>query len=101
MAVSVLQSARHISCVLGLANGLPRPCSGNRPQVRQGRCGNGQLLIYPAGFADPTKPALTPYTADEASSHKFATLCVLECRGCEFVEFDPKVRSVSVCPIVN
>merc|ERR1712130_950991 len=32
----------------------------------------------------------SPLTADQSDSHQWATLGVVECRGCEFVEFDAK-----------
>lgn len=31
-----------------------------------------------------------PYTAEQADAHQWATLCKVECRGCEMVEFDPQ-----------
>ncbi|KDE04429.1 hypothetical protein MVLG_05144 [Microbotryum lychnidis-dioicae p1A1 Lamole] len=30
------------------------------------------------------------YTFDQSESQKFATIAILECRGCEIVKFDPK-----------
>ena len=37
-----------------------------------------------------------PLSAEQSDSHSWATLAVLECRGCEFVEFDPyQVRAYS------
>ena len=33
------------------------------------------------------------YTLEDSEAQQFATLAVLECRGCELIAFDPKVRS--------
>lgn len=32
------------------------------------------------------------YTLEDSEEQRFATIAVLECRGCELTEFDPKVR---------
>ena len=34
------------------------------------------------------------YTLEYSDSQKYATLAVVECRGCEVIEFDPKVRGL-------
>ncbi|KAM0749725.1 DUF866-domain-containing protein [Meredithblackwellia eburnea MCA 4105] len=41
-------------------------------------------------FDDSFKRDKAVYTQEDSESQKFATLAVLECRGCEIVQFDPK-----------
>ncbi|GAA6057161.1 hypothetical protein NBRC10513_000747 [Rhodotorula toruloides] len=41
-------------------------------------------------FDDSFKRSSASYTAEDSEEQRFATLAVLECRGCELTEFDPK-----------
>lgn len=34
------------------------------------------------------------YTLEQSEGQEYGALAVLECRGCEILEFDPKVRSL-------
>lgn len=44
-----------------------------------------------SGFDDSFKRGSAAYTLEDSEEQRFATLAVLECRGCELTEFDTKV----------
>lgn len=41
-----------------------------------------------ASFTDETPKAMPVYTKAASQQHKWERLCTVECRGCEFVEYD-------------
>ncbi|GAA5997112.1 uncharacterized protein JCM10292_006216 [Rhodotorula paludigena] len=41
-------------------------------------------------FDDSFKRASAAYTLDDSDNQRWGTLAVVECRGCEVVDFDPK-----------
>ncbi|KAG0663077.1 hypothetical protein C6P46_002920 [Rhodotorula mucilaginosa] len=41
-------------------------------------------------FDDSFKRGSAAYTLEDSEEQRFATIAVLECRGCELTEFDPK-----------
>lgn len=49
------------------------------------------LTLPDAAFDDSFKRSSAAYTLEDSEEQRFATLAVLECRGCELTEFDPKV----------
>lgn len=49
------------------------------------------LVYRPTGFDDSFKRGSAAYTLEDSEEQRFATLAVLECRGCELTEFDTKV----------
>jgi hypothetical protein len=48
------------------------------------------------GFDDSFKRGSAAYTLEDSEEQRFATIAVLECRGCELTEFDPKVRRLTI-----
>lgn len=43
-----------------------------------------------ADFDDSFKRASAAYTLEDAEEQRWGTLAVLECRGCEIIDFDPQ-----------
>ncbi|MBW0500799.1 hypothetical protein O181_040514 [Austropuccinia psidii MF-1] len=41
-------------------------------------------------FTDVQLKAFPSYTESHSSQNKFSELCTIDCRGCEFIEFDPR-----------
>ncbi|KWU41223.1 DUF866-domain-containing protein [Rhodotorula sp. JG-1b] len=45
---------------------------------------------HTVSFDDSFKRGSAAYTLEDSEEQRFATIAVLECRGCELTEFDPK-----------
>ena len=72
-----------------LQEGEQHQCVRSRPSaVLPARQADPRALR--ADFDDSFKRSSAAYTLDDADEQRWATLAVLECRGCEIIEFDPQ-----------
>lgn len=76
LAVSALQEGVERLCVL----------------LQVGAAACVSLTLSNPAFDDSFRRSSAAYTAEDSEEQRFATLAVLECRGCELTEFDPKAR---------
>lgn len=72
-----------------LQEGEQHQCVRSRPSAPPTRRQTDPRALR-ADFDDSFKRSSAAYTLDDADEQRWATLAVLECRGCEIIEFDPQ-----------